>query len=258
MADELDTSTPPAGIESEPTPEPDQTPEPTPDAEPEPEPTPQTPTPPTTDEIVRMAEERAFQRMASWQGRRDKDLFDNLGNLIDSRLRTAVPPPQPPPSTDPATVLENPDGWLRTQVPRLLDEVVNQRNQAEQQFNTELIRQAASAMDNDPLFTDKTLGNAVVEEIQRNFTSVNRNVPPAVAAQLLVNASLANVVRKQAQTRTNPLAGNKPASGPMGTVKPPSVPAQKAKPVKLTAEASALAKRWNYSDEDVARVFGEQ
>jgi hypothetical protein len=233
--------------------EPDQPTEAPPDT-----PTEQPPASPLTpDQIMEQASERAFQKMASWQGRRDKDLFDNLGNLIDSRLRTTATPP-PRPSTDPATMLENPDAWARNIVPRILDEEVSRRSNADQQFNTELIRHASAAMDGDALFTDQALGNAVVEEIQKNFGTVNRNIPPALAAQLLVNSALANVVRRQAQTRTNPLAGNTPVKGPMGTVTPPAPKPAKAKPVKLSEDARALAKRWNYSEDDIARVFGEQ
>ncbi len=239
-----------SGWVDEPAPE---TPETTSEPTPEPPPEPQL----TSAEIMEQASERAFQKMASWQGRRDKDLFDNLGNLIDTRLRTQTPQ-TPPPSTDPATMLENPDAWARTVVPKILDEVVQTRTRVDQEFNAELIRQAAQQMDNDPLYQDKALGNAVVGAIQKNFNSVNRQIHPTLSAQMMVNSALANVMRQRAQTKTNPLAGNKPATGPMGTVKPPPHTPPKAKPVKLSEEAAALVKRWNYSAEDIARVFGEQ
>jgi hypothetical protein len=258
MPDPVDTpvAPEPSGQPPEPTPA-EPIPEPTPEPIPEPAPTPPPEPQLSSAEIMEQASERAFQKMASWQGRRDKDLFDNLGNLIDNRLRTQTPPP-PPPSTDPATMLENPDAWARTVVPRILDEEVSRRTQADKNFNTELIRQAAAAMDNDPLFEDKELGNSVVAEIQKNFNSVNRQLHPSVAAQLLVSGAVANVFRAKAGTKVNPLAGNKPGGGPIGTVKPPPAVAPKAKPVKLSESAAALAKRWNYSPEDIAKVFGEQ
>jgi len=262
---EIDTPDAPVetGQPAEPTPEqdtrvgwtddePEPTPEPIPEPVPEPVPEPRL----SPADIMEQASERAFQKMASWQGRRDKDLFDNLGNMIDSRFKGQQQPPQAP-STDPATMLENPDAWARTVVPRILDEVVQTRSRAEQEFNSELIRQAAAQMDNDPLFQDKNLGNAVVSEIQRNFGSIDKKLPPGVAAQLLVNNALASVVR-QSRQKQNPLSGNAPQKGPMGTIKPPVAAQAKPKPVKLSDEAAALVKRWNYSPEDVARVFGEQ
>lgn len=225
-------------------------------------PPPPPPPPLTPDEIIQRAEERAFQRMASWQGRRDKDLFDSLGNLIDSRLRTQQPPP-PPPASDPATILENPDAWaegkLREALPRILDQEVQRRTEQEQRHAGEVIRHAGAMMDGDPLFQGaegQKLGNEVIGEMQKNFGSV-RGLNPQVAAQLLVSNAVASIVRKKAGLQTNPLAGNKPTTGPIGTVKPPPAPAVKPKPVKLSSEAAALAKRWNYNEEDIARVFGE-
>jgi hypothetical protein len=155
-------------------------------------------------------------------------------------------------------MLENPDGWARTVVPRILDEEISRRSKADQNFNTELIREAATIMDGDPLFKDKNLGDAVVAEIQQNFNNVNRQLHPSVAAQLLVQGGLANVVRRVAATKTNAFADHKPVAGPMGTVTPPPPKPAKAKPVKLSESAAALAKRWNYSAEDIAKVFGEQ
>jgi len=255
----MDDDTPQAPESSGQPPEP--TPEPTPTPEPEPPPTPEpTPPPPTPEQIAEMASEKAFQKIASWQGRRDKDLFDNLGNLIDTKIRGAAPQPEQP-RTDPATVLENPDAWLRNTVPKILHDEVARITKQDQEFNSELIRNAAATMDSDALFKGEEgqkLGNAVVAEIQKNFNSVDRNVNPAVAARLLVSDAVVSVMRQNIGKKENPLAGNRPVAGPMGTVKPPVSGMPKAKPPKLSESASALAKRWNYSAEDIARVFGEQ
>uniref|UniRef100_A0A6M3LM82 Uncharacterized protein n=1 Tax=viral metagenome TaxID=1070528 RepID=A0A6M3LM82_9ZZZZ len=249
---------PPEGQEPEPTPQPTPEPEPAPEQTPEPPPP---PPPPTQEEIMRQAEERAFQRMASWQGRRDKDLFDSLGNLIDSRLRSNQPPPVPSPPSDPATILENPDAWaeakLREAFPRILDQEVQRRTQQDTQHTSEVVRQAGAIMDSDPLFQDKELGSEVIAEIQKNFNTV-RGLQPNVAAQLLVSNAVSAAFRKRTLTKTNPLAGNRPVTGPMGTVKPPVAPVAKPKPVKLSEEAAALAKRWNYSAEDISKVFGNE
>lgn len=252
MPEELDTLTPPdLGQEPEPTPEPVTLTEP--ESEPEPEPISLTP-----EQIIEQASERAFQRMASWQGRRDKELFDNFGNLLDTRLRDITPTPSPPlsNSTSP-TVFEDSDAWARAVVPRILNEEVSKRTHAEQTFNTELIRRSAGIMDADPLFTDKVLGNEVVEEIQKNFGLIDRQLSPAIAAQLLVNSAITNVIRKRTMAKINPLAGNKPITGPMGTIVPSRSTPLKAKPIKLTDEAKKLKEKFGYSEEDIQRVFGE-
>jgi hypothetical protein len=250
--------TPEPGQDQEPEPEtnPEPTPEPTP--EPEPEPTPAMPQL-SQDEIVRQAEERAFQRMASWQGRRDKELFGALESLIESKMPKTAQPQIQQTAIDPATLLENPgavlESVLRESVPRIFNEEISKRSQAETRFNQDLIRNAASVMDSDPLFSDKALGNEVVQEIQKAITQIDRNLPPQVAAQLLVSSATASVFRKRATTKTNPLSANRPATGPIGTIAPPAAKKASTPTVKLSEEAMKLKKRFNYSDEDLARIF---
>lgn len=215
-----------------------------------------TPPPLSQDEIMELATERAFQRMTTWIGRRDVALLSNMGREIDARVQRIVPSP-PSRSTEPAEMLEDPDKWARSIVPRIIDEEISKRTQADQSFNTELIRQAVGFMDNDPLFADKELGSEVIGEITKNFGTVDKRFPPTVAAQLLVNKALANVIRQRTFTKTNPLAANKPIIGPLGTITAPVVAAAKPKPIKLSESAAALAKRWNYSPEDIARIFKE-
>lgn len=216
---------------------------------------------PSPEDIERQREERAFQRYASWQGRREKELLDNIGNIIEQRVRSIQPPPVQPPTpstTDPAELLENPDGWLEKKLaasfPRVLDQVVQQRTQAENSYNTELIRQAGQLMDSDPLFSDKALGNEVIEEIKKGFGSVNRNVPPALAAQMLVNNSIAGVYRSRSATKSNPLAGNAPGKV-VGSVTPPVRTAPKEAPVKLDSMAKKIAAMFGNSDEDVQKML---
>jgi hypothetical protein len=271
MADEIDTTAAPepSGQTPEPTSaepeivtqsgwreEPEPTPEPSPEVTPEPTPEPVTLTP---DQIMEQASERAFQKMASWQGRRDKDLFDSLGNLIDTRLRTVTPPSPTQPSTDPATMLENPDAWAETVIPRIMDKVQAQRSKADQEYMGNFIREAGSLMDSDPLYQGdegQKLGAEVIAEVQKNIGKLDRRFPPADAARLWVANSTLNVVRQRTNVKQNALAGNRPSTGPMGTITPPAQKALKAKPIKLSDEAAALAKRWNYSHEDIAKVFG--
>lgn len=236
--------------------------EPTQQAEPqdggngqEPEPQPPQPTPEDRD---RQLEERIFQRMASWQGRRDKALFDSLGQIVARPAPVQAPPVAT--KIDATALLEQPEAvfsqFLETQAPKVFEKVISQRNQAEQAFTNNVVRNAASIMDTDPLFTDQAFGNEVVAEIQRNFQNVRRDVAPEVAAQLLVNSAVANVYRKT-KSPANGLSGNRPAAGPLGGVKPPPSPTPKAQPVKLSSEAKKLAERFGYKDEDLAKVFAE-
>jgi hypothetical protein len=213
---------------------------------------------PTPDEIIRQAEERAFQRTASWLGRRDKDLIDNIGNLIEQRLKTAVPAPQTTEKTDINSLLENPDAWaeskLRTVVPQIFDQELQRRTKAEQQYTTELIKNAGSIMDSDPLFNDKEFGKQVIEEVQKGFGSLDKRLPPDVNAQLVINNAITSVYRKQALTKKNALAGNQPGKT-VGTITPPATQKTTVKAPKLSDTAQSLAKRWGYSNEDLAKLF---
>jgi len=220
--------------------------------------TPIPPAPPSPDEIIRQAEERAFQRTASWMGRRDKDLMDHIGNLIDSRIRTVAPLPA---STDPTSILDDPDRWteskIRAAVPQILNEEIQKRMQADQGYTAGVIQHAARIMDSDPLFEDKTFGAEVVAEAQKQFGTLQKNIPPDVAAELLINKALASVNRRKMLEKKNPLAGNQPGKVVGGITAPPA-PAAKPKVPKLSESAQALAKRWGYSAEDLAKVFKDE
>lgn len=245
--------------QADPTPQ-NQEPTPEPQPEPEPQPAPSL----TPEQIAEQAAEKAFQRIASWQGRRDKELFDNLGNIIDTKFRTIQPQspaPLPNTPTDPVTLLENPDAWadakLRAAVPRIFNEVIQQKTEQEQRYASDLIRHTGTIMDTDPLFSDKAFGEEVIKEIQGTIGGIDKSIHPSIAAKLLVNSAVTNVYRKKALSKVNPLAGNKPVAGPNGTVKPPAPAAAKPKPVKLSDEAKKLKERWGYSDEDLAKIFPE-
>jgi hypothetical protein len=196
------------------------------------------------------AADKAFQRMASWQGQREKALFDSIGNLIEARLPKQASQPE-----ENVTIEENPEAWARKIVPQILDDVLIQKTKAEQTFNASLIQETAALMEADPLFRDQTLGNEVVQEIQRNF-GVAKGLNPKVGAELLVGKALREVTRHRSLAKTNPLAGNQPVKGPMGTVTAAPVKPN-VKPVKLTEEAENLKKRFGYSEEDIARIFKE-
>ena len=105
MADDTPVAPDASGQLPEPTPAPEQTPTPEPESQPPPPPT------LTPDQIMEQAAERAFQKLASWDGRRQKDLLDNVGNIVESRLRArdTAPPPAPLlPDADPAALFSDP------------------------------------------------------------------------------------------------------------------------------------------------------
>ena len=115
-------------------------------------------------------------------------------------------------------------------------------------------------MDSDPLFAGESgqeLGRAVIEHLKNNLGNIDKNLPPAVAATLLVHGAVADSMRKKMATKENPLAKNKPSGMPTGTIKPPAAAPTKLKPPKLSALAADFAKRNNYSEEEVAKLFGE-
>lgn len=219
---------------------------------------PHTPPQLTPEQREQQLEERMFQRVASWQGRRDKALLDSISQIVAARPNPQAQTPPQPAAIDATTLLEKPEAvlnqFLETQAPKVFEKVFHQRTQAEQQFTGDVVRNAAALMDTDPLFTDLAFGNEVVAEIQRNFGNMRRDVSPEVAAQLLVNSAVTNVYRKT-KSPANGLSENRPAVGPLGGVKPPPFTPPKAPPVKLSSEAKKLAERFGYKDEDLAKVF---
>ena len=246
--------------EPTPEPEPEGPAEQEPAPEPEPEPEPAGP-PPTSEDIIKQAEERAFQRTASWIGRRDKDLIDN----IVARLRPPPPPPAPPPPRDPSAsmdaLVENPDGWveekIRASLPHIIDQDNQRRQQAEQIYTAEIIRHAGGMMEADPQFEDKEFGKEVIAEVKAGYATLDKRIPPQFGAEMLLNRAIVNVHRKRTLEKKNPLAGNTPGKVVSG-VKPPPAANPKVKVPPLSEGAQKLAKRWGYKEEDLAKVFGEQ
>lgn len=256
MADDIQDN-PPQGQGTEPEPQ-QTTPQPQPDSEPAsaPEPEPAAQPEPTAvpaadpyEEVIRKAEERAFQKIASWQGRRDKDLLEAVSRVVDTRVQQVAKPvhAEPQPGT---TVFDDPDRWYRQK--RQEEEIAStQRAQA-------IIVNAGRSMDNNPVFADQKLGAEVIQEIQQNFNLYQKaDMDPAVAAELMVARAAMTVQARRAQQKQNPLAANAKAKAPAAGVAPPVPKQAKAAPIKLSAEAEKLKKRWGYSDEDLAKVFGE-
>ncbi|HHT9146685.1 MAG TPA: hypothetical protein ACFYD4_13600 [Candidatus Wunengus sp. YC61] len=125
----------------------------------QPEPLVATPTPLTQEQLLQQAEERAFQRTASWMGRREQTNLDNIMRnvvqAIDSRLSKfspTAPLPQVDKGYDPDAFVENPEPMLRSLVPKIMSEVVSRQAETEKRYNVELVRQAGLLMTSDPAF----------------------------------------------------------------------------------------------------------
>lgn len=217
-----------------------------------PQPPPKQPTP---EEI----EERAFQRAASWLGRREAEntekILRRVAEIVEPIKRTNQPAQPQTPTIDTAQFLENPEAALEHLVPKLLDREVSRRTQAENAFSQDVIRHAANLMGNDPLFSDQALGNEVVQEITKNFAGVDRSLRPETAARLLVADSYRSVASRRAATKTNPLAGNKPQKG-IGTITSPAPTKETPKPVKMDAETKRIAEMFGNTDEEIRKYLG--
>ena len=212
----------------------------------------------TSEQIMQQAEERAFQRMASWSGRRDKELLDTIGGLIDSKFTQTRQVTEP---SEPSSILDDPDGWaerkIRQLAPRVMYEEAARATTAERNYNSSLIQHAGRMMDNDEMFKDREYGNQVIQEIQSQFSSINKNLPPDVNAELLINKAVTSLARKGRAMKGNALAGNTGVKAGVGGVGAPSVTRKSVNVPKLSPEAQRLAQRWNYKPEDLERVFKE-
>lgn len=220
--------------------------EPTEPAEPvEPEPS-EPPAQLSPEEI----EERAFQRMTSWLGRRDKALLDNMGELIDQRVRKITPEPV---SSSPDTVFDNPDQWFQSKYQHMKET----ETQEQINYNNTMFKTAGNLMDTDPLFADQELGKEVIEEVKKIAPTIDRRTPADVAGNLLVKDALVNVYKKRASAKVNPLGKNTPTKTPLGTITPPAPTPPKGKPLKLSPLATEMAKKWGYKEDDLKKVFRE-
>lgn len=205
------------------------------------EPAPRQPTP---DEIVAQAEERAFQRMASWQGRQNKELLDK----IERRLQSLAPAKE---KSEPKKY-DDPDQWFEDK----FNEKVATVTEREKAWQNEIVTEVGAIMDGDPLFSDKLLGTAVIAEIKDNFAIAKKTKDPALAAELLVNNAVRAVMRKQ-NAGKNKLSGNTPVNRGPG-VMPAKETATAVKPVKISSYAREAAKKWGYKEDDLKKVFTDR
>lgn len=218
----------------------------------------QAPEPSPEDLLIEKATRKSFDQIASWIGRRDKALSEQIGGVIDGlrneiyelksgRGGKAVEPESGKDAFD--AFVENPSRWL--------DMEISRRQNAAAQRSQTVIAHAARLMETDPIFEDRDFGREVIGEMANVMGDIPQNSSPDVAAKLLVSEALRSLVRKRAATPKNAYAGRGPSGG-AGGVKPPGAPASKPRVPKLSPEVRRLAKAWNYSEEDLARLYGEK
>jgi hypothetical protein len=201
-----------------------------------------------TPEEVAEAVSRGTNDLKTWIGRRDKDLFGQLGTLIDQK----IPKVQQDPTELSDALLQDPVSTIR----KIVSESQSEESQKAQSHHSQTFEYLGSMMDSDPLYQDKDLGTDLIEEVKKQFQGgkIDRSLSPKSAASVLHAEALANVLR--ARQGKSALSKNKPASG-IGSLAP-GVPggAPKIKAPKLSPDVQKLADKWGYKPEDLARVYG--
>lgn len=187
----------------------------------------------------------------SWLGRRDKETFNHIGDMIEERIKNV----QPKVSNDELStrLLESPREFVRQEFEALQNE---QTTKQTRHLNTTM-ETVGELMESDPLYADKDLGNEVVEEIKKMVQTgkIDYNVKANVAGKIVLADALSNVFRRRQNKKVSPLEGNKPGNG-ASSLTPPEESQPKVKVPKLDDVTKRMADKWGYNDEDLARVFG--
>ena len=214
------------------------------------------PTEPAYITADQMSEALEAQRQSqqSWQGRRDKDLLSHIGTVIDERFTQN----QEQPSTDEMSsrLLDNPRNVIRSEMDAYKAE---QTTQETNHFNTAM-ETVGNLMEADPLYSDKTLGTEVVEEVKKLVQTgkIQKNIAPADAGRIMLGDALSNVIRTRQGVKTNPLDSNTPQNTGSSLAAPSSPGVKKVAVPKLEELTAKMSKKWGYSDEALAQLFGEK
>lgn len=188
----------------------------------------------------------------SWLGRRDKETFAHIGTIIEERIKDV----KPQVSNDELStrLLESPREFVRQE----FEALQNERTQKQTKHLNSTMETVAELMDTDPLYSDKDLGNSVVEEIKKMVQSgkMSNELKPKDAGKVLLADALTSVFRKRQSLKTNPLSANTPGSG-ASNLSPPSAAVKKVKVPKLDEVTQRMADKWGYKPEDLAAIYGE-
>jgi len=200
-----------------------------------------------TPEEVAEAVSRGTNELKTWIGRRDKELFDRFGNLIEEKIPKQIQDP----SELSDALLQDPVSTIR----KIVNESQSEDSRRLQSHHSQTFEYLGSMMDSDPLYQDKELGNDLIEEVKKQFQSgkIDATLAPKSAASVLHADALANVLRaRQGKVALK----NKPAAA-IGSLAPGAPGgASKIKAPKLSPDVQKLADKWGYKPEDLARVYG--
>lgn len=235
--------------------------EPAPSGESGSEPAPQTDTKPVTftqeqaDALVAMAVGKASQDFRTWSGRRDKALIDQLAGTIDERIGALKPHTGEPIKEE--FDFENPGA----SIDKILAKREHKRTSEAQKFNDAAITGIGKYMDSDPIFKNPEFGHKVLETALQGLVRLRRDVPPNVAAELLVKDAVLEIGREKISGPRSPLEKNTTGKAQFGNVTPPASDSKKAAAYtgpKLSESASKLASKWGYSTESLNKLFPEK
>lgn len=198
------------------------------------------------EDPVSQIEDRLFQRFASWQGRRDKDMMQALGSFIEQKL----PGKQAEAESDGPTVYDDPDVWF--------EKKLNQKKQEQMQFVQKAMVSAANVvMQNPKLVPFKA---ELAKEIQRAAPRMSQNIPPEQAGAMVANEAISNYFINKASTPQNPLQNNKGVQAPVGGVmgKTSTVKPQSKIPKNLSPQAQkymGYLQKQGVGKDDIEKAF---
>jgi hypothetical protein len=203
-----------------------------------------------TAEQMQEALQKQDSSFRSWLGRRDKETFEHIGNVINERLSAQ----RETPDEVSTRLLENPRDVIRSE----FEAYENERTQKQTTHLNKAMETVGELMESDPLYADKDLGNEVVNEIKQMVTSnrIDYKLSPTAAGKLALADAVTAVFRKRQGAKKNPLSANTPGNTTPG-LSPPAKPKGSVKVPKLDDVTQRMAEKWGYAPEDLARIYGE-
>jgi len=213
---------------------------------------------PIQDDLVRTVTEAVTHNLQSFMGRRDKALADtitkNFDSIVEKKMKAYThAEPKEPAEFD----WQNPQQAIR----QVFTELKQEETQQERHFKENLLNGVGGYMDNNPLFQDKELGQAVLQTVLENVKAGNlrTDIAPDIAGQMLVQDATMSVIAAQ-KKNSNALSGRPLPNAPNGSVNAPAGggPKQEIRMPKLSAEAQKLVDRFGYSAEEVTKILGDE
>jgi len=184
------------------------------------------------------------QRNYSRQGRRDKELFDQINAKFQAFQK-------------PAEVKDFDFENASQSVKELVSAELSQREQAVKNFHQNVVNEAGYLMETDELFDDKELGDEVVEQFKKEFTKADLTLPPKAAAKILIGDCYKKVMQKRGSKKTTGLDKNKPQKG-LKTVDASVKSTKKSfNKDKMSEAAKNFGKNLGLKDADYDRIFKE-